>query len=249
MSKRRIHVPWRKPLANPISQCIDSEQWDQVIVLAQSKPELVKHWTERIGFFEGVRPANVLPIHEACANESVPVAAIEALIQAYPQSIKVHESAYHRLPLHIACRKTANISVVRYLLEGYANACLEPDALGRLPVHYAISNGANDDVVSLLLKYNPNAARGVDGKGWTPLHVACNIGASTRICTELLELYPEASVLCTHKGTSALQCLRSQCATNKPEVAALLQRYQEKVKAESPRQAEQPTALTHHVIV
>jgi Ankyrin repeats (3 copies) len=195
MSKRRLHVPWRKPLANPISQCIDSEQWDQVIGLAQSKPELVKHWTERSGFFEGIRPANVLPIHEACANESVPVAAIEALIQAYPESIKVDESAYHRLPLHIACRKTANISVVRYLLEGYANACLEPDALGRLPIHYAISNGANDDVVSLLLKYNPNAARGVDGKGWTPLHVACNIGASTRICTELLELYPEASVL------------------------------------------------------
>jgi hypothetical protein len=249
MSKRRLHVPWRKPLANPISQCIDSEQWDQVIGLAQSKPELVKHWTERSGFFEGIRPANVLPIHEACANESVPVAAIEALIQAYPESIKVDESAYHRLPLHIACRKTANISVVRYLLEGYANACLEPDALGRLPIHYAISNGANDEVVSLLLKYNPNAARGVDGKGWTPLHVACNIGASTRICTELLELYPEASVLCTYKGTSALQCLRSQFAANKPEVAALLQRYQEKVKAESPRHAKQATDLTHHVIV
>ena len=249
MSKRRL--PWRRPPANPISQCIDSEQWDQVVGLAQSKPELAKHWTERIGFFEGIRPANVLPIHEACANESVPLAAIEALIQAYPESIKVEESAYHRLPLHIACRKTANISVVHYLLERYANACLEPDVLGRLPIHYAISNGANDDVVHLLLKYNPSAARGVDRKGWTPLHVACSIGASTRICTELLELYPEASVMHTLKGTSAMQCLRSQCAPNKAEVEALLRKFEGKVQAESPRPPVKHAATdrTHHVIV
>jgi ankyrin repeat protein len=179
----------------------------------------------------------------------VPLAAIEALIQAYPESIKVEESAYHRLPLHIACRKTANISVVHYLLERYPNACLEPDSLGRLPVHYAISNGANDDVVNLMLKYNPNAARGVDRKGWTPLHVACSIGASTRICKELLELYPEASVMTTHKGTSPFQCLRTQCAANKPEVVALLQKYQEKVQAEKPRPAMQAADRTHHVIV
>jgi hypothetical protein len=246
MSKR--HLSWRKPTANPISQCIDSEQWERVIGLAQSKPELTKQWTERIGFFEGVRPANVLPVHEACANESAPLAAIEALIQAYPESIKVEESAYRRLPLHIACRKTANINVVHFLLDKYSNACLEPDALGRLPIHYALSNGANDDVVTLLLRYNPNAARGVDRKGWTPLHVACSLGASTRICTELLEIYPEASVMLTSKGTSVLQCMRSQCAANKPEVVALLQKCQEKVQAET-RQPEQAADLTHHVIV
>jgi hypothetical protein len=42
--------------------------------------------------------------------------------------------------------------------------------------------------------------------------------------------------------------MRSQCAANKPEVVALLQKCQEKVQAET-RQPEQAADLTHHVIV
>jgi hypothetical protein len=42
--------------------------------------------------------------------------------------------------------------------------------------------------------------------------------------------------------------MRTQCAANKPEVAALLQKYQEKVQAET-RRPEQAADRTHHVIV
>ena len=244
-------------LSNQISQCIDNEQWERVIGLAQSKPELCKQWTERSGFFEGIRAANVLPIHEACANENIPFNVVEALVQAYPDCIVVTETAYHRLPLHIVCRKTANAQVVKFLLDKNVNAALEPDALGRLPLHYALSNGANDDVVDLLLQYSPSAARGVDRKGWTPLHVACSMGASTRVISKLLELYPEASVMATNRGTSILSCMRQQCSPNKAEVVAMVQECQRQVDTEMTKSVPQrlennehvEVDRTHHVIV
>lgn len=240
-------------LSNPISQYIDSEQWERVIGLAKSKPEICKQWTERTGFFEGIRPSNVLPIHEACANESVPFSVVEALVQAYPESVRVTESAYHRLPLHIVCRKTAKAQVVHFLLKENSEASLEPDVLGRVPLHYALSNGANDDVVDLLLQYGPDAARGVDRKGWTPLHVACSMGASTRVTAKLLELYPEASVMSTHRGTSVVSCMKTQCSPNKAQVMALVEQYQTQVERSSPTHLSQSSSgevdCTHHVIV
>ena len=198
----------------------------------------------------------MLPIHEACANESVPLSVIQALVQAYPDSARVTESAYHRLPLHIVCRKTANAQVVKFLLEQYADAALEPDALGRLPLHYVLSNGADDDIVDLLLQYGPDAARGVDKKGWFPLHVACSMGASTRVILQLLDLYPEASVMTTHRGTSVLSCMRTQCSPNKNEVMELVKQYQERVDARVSKTVPQQenghlveVDRTHHVIV
>lgn len=206
-----------------------------MIGLAQSKPEMCQKWTERSGFFEGIRASNVLPIHEACANESVPLTVVQALVKAYPESVRVTESAYQRLPLHIVCRKTANAQVVQYLLSENADASLEPDALGRLPLHYALSNGANDNVVNLLLEYGPSAARGVDRKGWTPLHVACSMGASTHLTNKILELYPEASVMSTHRGTSVISCMKVvQTSTNKAQVIALVEQYQKQVQRASP---------------
>jgi ankyrin repeat protein len=227
-------------LPNPISQCIDSEQWERVIGLAQSKPEMCQKWTERSGFFEGIRAANVLPIHEACANESVPFSVVQALVQAYPESVRVTESAYHRLPLHIVCRKTTNAQAVHYLLSEYSDAALEPDALGRLPLHYALSNGANDDVVNLLLEHGPSAVRGVDRKGWTPLHVACSMGASTHLTHKILELYPQASVMSTHRGTSVISCMKSQTSPNKAQVIALVEHYQKQVQRSSPTHSLSP---------
>ena len=254
MSKRRLLA---RKLPNPMSQAIDSEQWDKVISLARSKPELAKKWSERTGFFEGIRPACVLPLHEACAHDSVPVQVIQALIPAYPESIHKSESAYQRLAIHIACRKTAKIDVVHYLLQEYADGSIEPDVLGRLPVHYALSNGANEAVVNLLLDYRPNAAAGVDRRGWTPLHVACSMGASTSIITRLLQLFPQASVMITSKGTSVFDCMDSHCAPNKAQVLDMLRKCQEQVETDMQRKSVQiqvdgdksRTDNTYHSIV
>jgi hypothetical protein len=179
-------------MPSEVSEAITTDQWDRVIQISNAKPNAAKTWTTRHGLFEGIKDANVLPIHEALVA-GAPYHTIEALLSAYPDSVYCKESSYKRLPLHCACRKNAIIQVVDLLLKHYADAALAADNLGRLPckstellrspfflsnltliclflllVHYALSNGANDELIDMLLKYSPNSARGFDKRGWTP---------------------------------------------------------------------------------
>ena len=115
-----------------LSKMITSEQWDRVVQLCQGSPSEAKKWTTRQGFFEGMKDANVLPIHEALVA-GAPFPIIQALLNAYPDCVFCKESSYQRLPLHCACRKNAVPEVVDLLLRKYADAALTPDSLGRLP--------------------------------------------------------------------------------------------------------------------
>ena len=119
-------------MPSSLSKMITSEQWDRVVQLCQGSPSEAKKWTTRQGFFEGMKDANVLPIHEALVA-GAPFNIIEALLHAYPDSVFCKESSYQRLPLHCACRKNAVSEVVDLLLRKYSDAALTPDSLGRLP--------------------------------------------------------------------------------------------------------------------
>ena len=119
-------------MSSSLSKMITSEDWQQVMQVCQGSPSEAKKWTTRQGFFEGMKDANVLPIHEALVG-GAPFAIIEALLNAYPDSVYCKESSYKRLPLHCACRKNAVPEVVDLLLRRYADAALTPDSLGRLP--------------------------------------------------------------------------------------------------------------------
>ena len=198
-------------------------------MLLESKKELSRVYSSRPGFFEGVKLSTVLPIHEACANNDAPFALIEAIVKAYPACLRLPESAYERLPLHIACRKNVNLKVVMFLLESFAHASLVPDTLGRLPLHYALSNGAERDLVEMLISKSPDSARGTDRRGWLPLHVACSVGASTEVIQCILNVYPEASIIQTNKGTSVEKCMESHQAANKGELFQLLVCYRSMV--------------------
>lgn len=209
-----------------LSHYITSESWGRAIQLCESNPHAAKAWSVREGFFEGIKTADVLPLHEACAN-GAPPQVITALIGAYPGAVEVQESAYRRLPLHIACRKNANVEVIQILMTQSSRCALEADNLGRLPLHYAISNHVSDEAIDVLLQ-EPGAARGVDRRGWIPLHVACSVGSSTHVVQCLLEAYPESIVERTRKGTSAIKCARSSCASNREEVIEILTRAKQK---------------------
>ena len=130
---QRIHCLRRKvTMPSSLSKMITSEQWDRVSQLCQGSPGEAKKWTTRQGFFEGMKDANVLPIHEALVA-GAPFNIIQALLEAYPDCVFCKESSYQRLPLHCACRKNAVPEVVDLLLKKYADASLTPDSLGRLP--------------------------------------------------------------------------------------------------------------------
>jgi hypothetical protein len=125
----------RTILASELSQAITSDKWDRVIQICNSSPSSAKTWTTRQGLFEGIKDANVLPIHEALVA-GAPYEVIEALLFAYPDSVFSKESSYKRLPLHCACRKNAIIEVVELLMKHYGDAALTADNLGRLPSKY-----------------------------------------------------------------------------------------------------------------
>jgi ankyrin repeat protein len=225
-----------------LSQAITSEQWDHAILLVEgSSKGMAKQFSNRPGFFEGIKLSSVLPIHEACANPDAPFAVIQAIVAAYPDGVKVCESAYQRLPLHIACRKHANQQIVKHLLDCYVHGSLIPDTLGRLPLHYALSNGAEDNIIDLLIEQSPNSARGTDRRGWLPLHVACSVGASTHVIEVILKAYPAASIIRTHKGTSVEKCMDGQSAMNKPEIYQLLAHHRAQVHDELGRPARRPS--------
>lgn len=207
-----------------LSEAITSDNWDKVVQICQTKPSAAQTWTTRQGLFEGIKDANVLPIHEALVA-GAPLHVIEALLSAYPDSVYCMESSYKRLPLHCACRKNAIPEVVEILMTRYADAALTADNLGRLPVHYALSNGADEKVINLILKTKPNSARGFDKRGWTPLHVACGVGASTPVIHSILTCYPEAVLMRTSKGSTPKQCLNLTNAPNKEAVRKLIRKY------------------------
>jgi hypothetical protein len=208
-------------MPSELSQCITSEQWTRCLEICNHRAADAKQWSCREGFFEGIKKADVLPLHEACAN-TAPYEVVAAMVACYPEGVYSYESAYRRLPIHIACRKNADVRVIQLLLQYYANGSLEPDLLGRLPLHYALSNGAQDDVVQALLDCKPDSARGTDKRGWLPLHVACSVGASTNVISRILKAYPEGVITKTNKGTSAERAMDSHMAQNKDEVMKLL---------------------------
>lgn len=213
-----------------LSDAITTDNWERVIQICSTQPKSAQTWTTRQGLFEGMKDSNVLPIHEALVA-GAPYNVIEALLNAYPDSVFCMESSYKRLPLHCACRKNAIVQVVELLLKQYADAALTADTLGRLPLHYALSNGADQKVVDLILKFKPNSARGFDKRGWTPLHVACGVGASTHVIHSILECYPEAVLMRTTKGSTPKQCLNLTNAPNKDEARKLIRKYFSQVES------------------
>jgi hypothetical protein len=118
-----------------LSEAITTDKWDRVIQICQTKPNSAQTWTVRQGLFEGIKDSNVLAIHEALVA-GAPYNVIEALLNAYPDSVYCMESSYKRLPLHCACRKNGNPDVLELLLSRYADAALTADNLGRLPGTY-----------------------------------------------------------------------------------------------------------------
>mmetsp|Transcript_17698 Transcript_17698/g.27093 ORF Transcript_17698/g.27093 Transcript_17698/m.27093 type:complete len:244 (+) Transcript_17698:211-942(+) len=209
--------------ANVLNRFISNEKWDMAIEYTRSYPREARSWSTRPGFFEGVKESTVLPIHAASALHP-PVEIINVLCAAYPESLKLTESAYRRNALHIACRSQASAEVVKALMEYGPEAAVTDDSLGRLPIHYALSNAATDEVILIMLKKYPGTARCTDTRGWLPIHVACSVGSSLEVVKALLDAYPESVTLRTSKGNTPLACtnlLRS--AKRNEEVVQMLE--------------------------
>ena len=211
-----------------LSQAIANGQWSLATQIAKQYPEQARKKSNRDGFFDGQANSKLYPLHEALvANASFQ--CIKAIVEAYPAILRKPETSYNRLPLHCACRKNANPSVVAYLLEQYKPACLEGDSLLRLPIHYALTNGANPEVISILIQADPASVRGYDRFGWTPVHVAVNVGASPTIVESMLKAFPESVLLRTNKRSS-MRSVVPKLSPHKEEHRRLINETREAVK-------------------
>ena len=83
-------------------------------------------------------------------EEDVPVAAIAALIEAFPAALKSKDHS-ERLPLHTALwRNSCNTMVIQYLINKNTAALLSKDLHGSLPLHIAAQFGSNADVIKMI---------------------------------------------------------------------------------------------------
>mmetsp|Transcript_27272 Transcript_27272/g.45451 ORF Transcript_27272/g.45451 Transcript_27272/m.45451 type:complete len:635 (+) Transcript_27272:50-1954(+) len=102
----------------------------------------------------------------------------------------------HLLPLHMALRRKAPISVIKALLNANASAIYRREYYGMLPLHVACNVGLDTDIVELLCEASPVAARQPDLGGMLPLHLACSSKRNSRcnlcVITYLLGVHPKA---------------------------------------------------------
>jgi hypothetical protein len=176
------------------------------------------------GFFYGEHTSRILPIHHACALRP-PEEIVDKLYDAYPQGFTSKESAFQRLPLHIACQNNAPLSVIEALLKhDHKNEAIHSkDSLGRLPLHYACSHGAPAQVVEVLLQACPASAGCVDHNEWLPIHVACRFGDNEQVIRLLIKALPESLYIMTKKGSTPLMCAKKVVDTRHKAVVQVLE--------------------------
>eukprot|EP00986_Skeletonema_menzelii_P005733 scaffold2120_cov137-Skeletonema_menzelii.AAC.4 len=197
------------------------EDWEAALAEIDCHPGEAKHWEFRPGFFDGEHESSVLPLHIACSLHA-PLAVVKAIVEAYPEALRMNETAFKRLPIHVACQFAERPEVIRYLAQEDRATALEPDILGRLPIHYACSNGSNQTVIKALLAANPASALYADYSGWLPIHVAINFGASTEVIEELINACPASVAVQTVKGSTTVSLAEKVSTKNKEEILKLL---------------------------
>mmetsp|Transcript_21548 Transcript_21548/g.43207 ORF Transcript_21548/g.43207 Transcript_21548/m.43207 type:complete len:247 (-) Transcript_21548:62-802(-) len=197
------------------------EDWAAALAEIECHPREAKHWEFRAGFFDGEHESSVLPLHVACSLHT-PLHVVKAIVEAYPEALRMNESAFKRLPIHVACQFAERPEVIKYLVEEDRATALEPDVLGRLPIHYACSNGSDPTVIKTLLAANPASALYADYNGWLPIHVAINFGASTKVIEELVKACPASVAVQTMKGSTTVSLAEKVSTKNKADILKVL---------------------------
>jgi len=165
---------------------IGQEKWTEAHKRIKKHPKEARVWDEKEG---------ILPIHLACWYADVPVKVIEALIDAYPKSLKLKTKKRSRLPIHDAVRldSTINFEVVRVLLRYYRKGAAVLDYRGRTPLvsHLFYATKPCFKMVKMLTEAYPDAVCCCDNFKWYPLHYASGC-ANWKISQYLIELYPHS---------------------------------------------------------
>jgi ankyrin repeat protein len=146
----------------------------------------------------------LLPLHLALVR-SKPAAVIQALVDAYPEGVRIPEQhwGHQTLALHMACASKAS-GDVRVVLQPYPAAALVANADGCLPLHLALNSNPEAvlDMVDIqaLVKANPDALQKPHPmRGLLPLALACLFPRPVELVACLYEAWPAAVTVPTAK--------------------------------------------------
>ena len=196
---------------------IERRDWGSVLSIVNSPagPSLSARTSHAPLFYGGRYGTTLLPLHRACMYDA-PAYVIEALLRANPTAARTAESAFHRLPIHLACRSgSAQVDTVMLLLAsdrddgtGTSSSTCR-DSLKRTPLHYMLANGAHPTIVDDLLQFGASRCLAMaDSEGWLALHVACGSGVDLGIVERLVRAHPAAMNSLTRWGSRPLDCAR-----------------------------------------
>lgn len=184
---------------NKLVDAIHDKDWTSLIGICSDHPGMAKRWC-RVKLGENGPRHALLPLHYAVLLSDGTdefLAAVSALVDAYPQALECKVSSLHRTPLHLAClRDNTPPSLIAMLLERNAGVATMKDHFERLPIHYLA--GTNKlEAIEYLLEAYPEACTVRDGQGWLPLHVACHYNSEFRTVQVLLQANPDAVIAIT----------------------------------------------------
>ena len=196
-----------------LDSAIVRRDWRAVLSIVNSPggPSLCSRTSHAPLFYGGRHGTTLLPLHRACMCDA-PAYVVEALLRANPKAARTAESAFHRLPIHLACRVggSAQVDTVRLLLVYFTFSSNCRDKLKRTPLHYILANGAHPTIVDdLLLQAQSSTSLALaDSEGWLALHVACGSGVDLGIVERLARTHPAAMNGLTRWGSRPLDCAR-----------------------------------------
>lgn len=217
-----------------LNKLVTSENYTLAVAQCEAKPWQAKVWSTRSGFFDGKADSRVLPIHQVCAQNPT-TSILAALVRAHPDGLKQRESAFWRLPLHVACRTGASMEAIKALLHYFPQGASWKDSMGRTPLHYAAANGASLETLRLLISQYPQACRVRDIKGWVPLHIICNKGDSVAKVQTILDRFRGAVFSKTNAGSTVTKIAEGNYGPDRDAIFALLR---DQIKKYSPTNSQ-----------
>jgi ankyrin repeat protein len=210
---------------NDFKNFILDHQWQNAIDLIKIDPSVLRKRYAIPAFVEGKDASDVHAIHHACSMADVPLALIQTILFACPESIQKTESALHRTCLHIAILKGLPDEIVSFLIKAYPEAIQAQDKIGRVPLHYACSNIRSYESMKDIILTFPQCIRAPDWKNWTPLHVASTKNTDPNIIELMTSLEPEAVIMVNNSGSNAFKlALDSNQYVNRESILEILER-------------------------
>ena len=137
------------PSRSLMSELIEQEEWDRAMEVCLTHPE-------QMADIDPVSGATVL--HRLCTKPNAPIPLVEAVLEAYPEALRIQETLYRATPLHLLSWTSQRSTAKFVVLLRFTH----PDDMihfrnrfGGTVFHSVCGSQASLEVIQLLVHHNP----------------------------------------------------------------------------------------------